>query len=134
VGTFVSRLAELVSWASGQGLPLGAPYDGEQLLARVVAHLLVPGSFTEGLAEAKPAMLMQSARREAASDLICAALKRLAEHQPSGCPTDCAEWRQAEEEISDAFWADDLDALRSVLEHHERLALARCHAWESETR
>ena len=60
--------------------------------------------------------------RDEATALVCAAMRRLAEHYPIGCPTAAPDWEAADDAVTDAYWSGDLDALRGALARHEAVA------------
>src|SRR5665647_94109 len=108
----MTDLADLIARASAHGLLLSAHADGTHLRATSVTHAPVPDAFRAELLAAKPELLAYLARRDEALDIVCAAMSRLADCWPIGCPTDSPRWQRADAAITEAYWSGDLAALR----------------------
>jgi len=117
----MADLRNLIERASAYGLLLSS--DGPRLRVESVTRQPVPASFRAELLAQKSELLAYLGWRGEATEIVCAAMRRLEDHYPIGCPMDEPDWRAADALIADAFWSGDLDVLHRVVAEYERFAL-----------
>jgi hypothetical protein len=130
----MSGVRDLIARASACGLTLSAHTDGAHLCVRSASGEPVPLGMRDELTAQKTALLAYFQWRDEALDIICAAMNRLADCYPIGCPTGSPDWRQADAALDAAYWSGDLAALRTSLADYERFALERFATYRSEVR
>lgn len=84
---------------------------------------LSPGLMTE-IKTHKPELISLLRFQEEADVLLLESTRRIAQAWPRGFDLDTdPRWRQAENELYEAYFSEDLDKLRAVIDCRERLAL-----------
>lgn len=119
----MTDLRDLIARASAHGLLLSS--DGLHLRVESVTRKPVPAAFRTELVARKSELLAYLGWRDEATEIVCAAMRRLADHYPIGCPTSSPECDQADAAITDAYWSGDLAALREAVARYEACARER---------
>ncbi|HZL03974.1 MAG TPA: hypothetical protein VFE45_00900 [Coriobacteriia bacterium] len=117
----MNDLRDLIARASALGLLLSS--DGLHLRVESVTREPVRAAFRAELLSQKAGLLACFEWRDEATEIVCAATRRLTDHYPIGYPTGSPEWDQADAAITDAYWSGDLAALREVVARYEGFAM-----------
>jgi len=113
----------LVAKASAYGLLLSP--EGSRLRVDSVTGEPVPATFRTELLAQKADLLAYFAWRDEAIEIVCAAMRRLADHYVVSCPSGSPELCQVDAAITDAFWKGDLPGLRETVGRYEDIATQR---------
>jgi hypothetical protein len=98
--------------------------SGDQLeLTALFPKRPIPKQLIETCREHKPELLELLSYQEQADALLLESTRRLAKAWPPACPLDDPGWDWHEKALNDAYWSQDLDCLRRIIEAREQYAL-----------